>query len=58
MCIQKLTEVPSDEYNQGLTVQLLLFIIFVSGVQCLTPLSFLIDLYNECWASDSQTKWF
>jgi len=47
MCIQKLTGVPLDEYNQGLNGQLLLFIIFVSAVQCLTPLSFLIDPCNE-----------
>jgi hypothetical protein len=26
-------------------------------VQCSAPLSFLIDLCNECWASDSQTRW-
>jgi len=24
----------------------------------LTPLSFLIDLCNECWANNSKTKWF
>jgi hypothetical protein len=25
---------------------------------CLTPLSFLVDPCDECWASDSQTRWF
>jgi len=57
--IQKFPGLPSDKNNQGLTyIYYYLFIIFVSAVQCLTPLSFLIDPCNECWASDSQTRWF
>ena len=56
MCISKIIGMQCDKNNQGLNLKMQF--LFCVGCAMLDSLKLLNDLYNEYWASDSQTRRF
>jgi hypothetical protein len=54
LCTPKFIGFLSDENNQSLYLYLFICV----GCAMFDSLKLLIDLCNECWVGDTQTKWF